>query len=70
MFLPALRRREGYQIGPKGAEQIIENFEDALVLPTQIDRPHWRRPNAKGNWGVVSGVGWTDVDLPPTEPES
>jgi hypothetical protein len=58
VFHPGLRRRNGYMVGAKGAEQVIENFDDALTFLAQEREPRWRRPNPEGNWGIVKGMSW------------
>jgi hypothetical protein len=55
------RRNGGYWVGAKGHEQRIEAFEDALVALAAMATPRWRRPNAVGNWGLVSGKHWEEL---------
>lgn len=31
----------------------------ALDALTRMDKPRWRRPNAAGNLGIVTGCSWT-----------
>lgn len=58
-FGPHLARRDGsYTIGSKGEEMQLASFEQALRHLEKMATPRWRRPNAKGNWGIVSGVEW------------
>jgi hypothetical protein len=52
------RRRFGYQVGPKGDEQKFASFEDASAALAIMVPPRWRRPNAAGNWGLVTGKHW------------
>jgi hypothetical protein len=52
------RRADGYWVGPKGHEQKIESFNDALAALATMTTPRWRRPNTAGNWGLVSGTHW------------
>jgi hypothetical protein len=52
----------GYTIGPKGAEQKIEGYFDALAILAKASTPFWRRPNAHGNRGIVTGVSWIRLD--------
>ena len=42
----------------KGAEIRVTGYEAALVQLRTMSPPRWRRPNGKGNWGIVSGVDW------------
>lgn len=53
------RRAGGYWVGPKGAEVKLIRYLDALAALTLMAKPRWRRPNVNGNWGLVTGVGWT-----------
>jgi len=52
------RNGTGYRIGPKGAESRVSDYRAALDRLTRMARPHWRRPNAAGHWGLVVGVDW------------
>jgi hypothetical protein len=53
-FDPVSCRRAGaYTIGPKGAEERIEDYRVALERLSEMKRPAWRRPNEVGNWGIV-----------------
>ncbi|PPQ32045.1 hypothetical protein CCR94_07240 [Rhodoblastus sphagnicola] len=69
MFVPATkdgnlfdpktcRRAHGYTIGKKGSEVKVEDYRSALDRLSKMPTPQWRRPNALGNWGIVSGVSW------------
>ncbi len=66
-FAPALRRGTkgaagGFSIGPKGAEQVVPSFDQALGLLAKMETPRWRRPNPEsGIWGIVSGQTWKRV---------
>lgn len=61
-FSPALRRAGGYTIGAKGEEQVVADYHQALAQLREMTVPRWRRPNPKGNWGIVAGVSWESVD--------
>ncbi len=52
-------RAGGYTVGAKGSEEKIENYTNALAALKSMSAPRWRRPNDKGNWGLVTGVTWT-----------
>jgi hypothetical protein len=52
------RNNRGYTIGPKGAEEPVNDYREALARLTRMPTPYWRRPNASGNWGIVAGVSW------------
>jgi len=60
-FSPGLKRLSGYTIGAKGEEIVVEDYQEALKRLRQMSRPHWRRPNPKGNWGIVTGIQWKSV---------
>lgn len=49
----ACRRGDHYVIGPKGAEQKIGDYREALARLAAMSKPRWRRPNEHGNWGIV-----------------
>ena len=66
LFNPDLVRDGRYQIGAKGEEQHFTDFTDALAALNAMPTPRWRRPNAQGNWGIVSGVAWQRVARPET----
>ncbi|MFC6689609.1 hypothetical protein [Jhaorihella thermophila] len=61
MFTPDLQRAGQYQIGAKGDEQHFDTYEQALEALNAMPVPRWRRPNAQGNWGIVTGVAWQRV---------
>lgn len=67
IFHPDLKRSGKYQIGAKGEEQHFEKFEEALAALNIMTTPRWRRPNASGQWGIVSGVAWQRIERNPTE---
>lgn len=48
----------GYTIGRKGNERKVANYWAALDELRRLATPQWRRRNAEGNWGLVTGVGW------------
>lgn len=62
IFHPAVKREGGYQIGAKGEEQMVEDFDEALQELSRQATPRWRRPNENGNWGIVAGVEWRRMD--------
>lgn len=63
-FAPALRREGkgadgGFTIGPKGDEEVVADFDEALERLAKMETPRWRRPNPEsGIWGIVSGQTW------------
>lgn len=61
-FNPDLVRGGTYQIGAKGHEESFDTFNEALAALNTMAVPRWRRPNDKGNWGIVSGVAWQRVE--------
>lgn len=60
-FSPELKRGRGYTIGAKGEEETVDDYEEALKRLRRMTTPRWRRPNSKGNWGIVSGIRWSTV---------
>lgn len=61
-FHPGLARRGYFTVGGKGAEEKHDSFDVALEALNRMDTPRWRRPNAAGNWGIVSGRLWKEVE--------
>jgi hypothetical protein len=51
-----------YQIGEKGSETRYKSFDEALQALSKMKTARWRRPNAKGNWGIVAAVEWRAVE--------
>jgi len=58
-FSPEHNRSGKYRVGPKENEQALEDYMEALNVLNCMDPPMWRRPSAKGQWGIVAGVAWT-----------
>lgn len=59
IFHPGLRSENGFQIGPKGQERIVDGFRDALAALQSMPTPYWRRPSATtGKPGIVRGEDW------------
>lgn len=52
------RRGGVFTVGEKGDEQRIDNFYEALKYLQSMPTAKWRRPNPKGNWGIVSAIDW------------
>jgi hypothetical protein len=61
-FGPACKMNKGFRIGEKGTEKYIENIEEALSEIMQMRTPKWRRPNSAGNFGIVSGRTFMEID--------
>lgn len=61
-FGPDLARNGRYTVGAKGAEVQYNDFDEALTALRAMDKPRWRRPNAAGNWGIVSGRDWMQIE--------
>lgn len=61
-FCHKCRMTRGYQIGDKGDERYVESFYEALSELLMMPLAKWRRPNEKGNFGIVSAVEWKFVD--------
>ena len=62
MFTPDLSRDGSYQIGARGAEEKISDYEEALSRLNSMAVPRWRRPNENNLWGIVSGVTWQRIE--------
>lgn len=62
-FGPDCRMGKGYKVGKKGEERYFENIRNALLELQSMPIPRWRRPNASGNFGIVSGHGWKAMDV-------
>ena len=62
-FMPDLRNAKGlYTVGDKGDEKKFSDYHLALAFLAKMGVAKWRRPNAQGNWGIVSAVGWVTAD--------
>ena len=58
-FMPELRNARGlYTVGDKGDEKKFSDYHQALAFLAKMGVAKWRRPNAQGNWGIVSAVDW------------
>jgi hypothetical protein len=55
-FSPECRSGGRYTIGAKGEEQKFTDYFEALAALVKMPTPRWRRANAEGNRGIVSGV--------------
>lgn len=54
--------RNGYfTVGEKGSEQRFSAYSAALEYLKRMPTAKWRRPNTKGNWGIVSTIEWKDA---------
>lgn len=67
VFAPVLKRSTGYWIGAKGTESLVPSFRDALSELTRMSLARWRRPNTKGNWGIVSAADWVEIEIDQSE---
>lgn len=61
-FHPGLERNGKFTIGAKGAERAFDSFDEALSELQKMETPRWRRPNAAGNWGIVTGRDWKRIE--------
>lgn len=57
-FGPHLVRGGKYKVGAKGNEEAYLTFAEALEALRRMPSARWRRPNPKGNWGIVTAVRW------------
>jgi hypothetical protein len=55
-------RASGYTVGEKGGEQRLQNFEAALDYLRDMPVAKWRRPNQRGNSGIVSAIDWIELE--------
>ena len=62
IFSPKLKSAGGFTVGRKGDERKIADYEQALAYLRAQPSAYWRRPNEKGNWGIVKGVRWVDIN--------
>lgn len=65
-FGPHLARAGRFAIGAKGEEQPYTDYYEALAALRAMTVPRWRRPNSKGNGGIVAGIRWSRPDQLPT----
>lgn len=57
------RNRLSITVGAKGEEEKFNDFYAALQRLKELPLARWRRPNASGNWGLVSARGpWVAVE--------
>lgn len=59
-FHPGLAStRDGsFGVGDKTSQKRFGTFIEALEYLRNMETAKWRRPNASGNWGIVSAVRW------------
>jgi hypothetical protein len=59
LFDTSCKRRNGYQIGKKGSEEYIADFEKALAKLRSMPIASWRRPAiGTGRFGLVQCRQW------------
>jgi hypothetical protein len=63
IFCPALKRdrAQHFTIGPKGVEETVGDYDEALARLSRMAVACWRRPNQNGNWGIVGVQSWKRV---------
>lgn len=61
-FGPHLGERGYFQVGAKGEEQKFESFDEAMFALRAMTTARWRRPNAKGIWGIVTAIEWKPAE--------
>lgn len=63
-FNPGLAsNRDGsYVVGEAGNLQRFFVFAEALDYLRKMETAKWKRPNANGNWGIVSAVRWDSLE--------
>ena len=52
-----------YTVGEKGDEKPFISYSKALDYLRRMPVAKWRRPNAAGNWGIVSAAYWEGEEL-------
>jgi hypothetical protein len=62
LFNPGLQRAGSFTIGKRGEEEQVADFNAALDKLHRMPVAYWRRPNEKGNWGIVVADHWERVD--------
>lgn len=50
-------RAGSYTVGAKGDERSFRDYRAAMDALKVMNVPRWRRPNDKGNWGIVRSDG-------------
>ncbi len=62
-FNPTLFRPESknFSVGSKGAVFHYKDFSVALDYLRASKKAYWQRPNANGNWGIVTAVRWAPL---------
>jgi len=60
-------RTKGYNVGGKGRGNVVlfKDFDAALDYLKSMPVAKWWRPNANGNWGLVTAVKWGDLPVEP-----
>jgi hypothetical protein len=62
-FLPDLATDRGFQIGEKGDEVYVADYDEALRQLQMMDPPRWRRPSpVSGKMSVVVGARFVRVN--------
>ncbi|WPC98115.1 helix-turn-helix domain-containing protein [Proteus terrae] len=59
-FHPGLAstRNGSFGVGDKAAQKLLASFSEAFEYLRSMEAAKWCRPNASGNWGIVSAVRW------------
>lgn len=57
-FSEELSRGGWFTVGEKGDEHKFSSYQQALGYLKTMHTAKWRRPNPKGNWGIVSAIRW------------
>ncbi len=63
-FNPGLasNRDRSYVVGEADNLKRFLIFEEALDYLRKMETAKWKRPNANGNWGIVSAVRWDSLE--------
>lgn len=62
-FGPHLCHNGEYVVGDKLDERKFTDFNQALAYLKAQPTARWRRPNPKGNRGIVSAVEWGNREI-------
>lgn len=63
-FLPNCRSKNGFRIGPKGAEMLYADYWSALEALKAMPTPYWRRPSkTNGKPGIVTCVSLKEFNV-------
>jgi hypothetical protein len=62
-FHPGLMCNGVFTVGDKLMERKFSDFNEALAYLKSQPQARWRRPNSKGNRGIVTAAAWEDRNI-------